>query len=87
LNVCSGSLPTRIATGLHCQGSLDIVLNLPLVSDWQMQNRSFYTLVTLVPAKKNTISRAKGRLHGCTACAAAVNRAATIPAGVRDLCE
>jgi hypothetical protein len=41
--------------------------------------------VTLVPAKKNTISNAKGRLQGCTAWAVAVNTAATIPAGVRDL--
>lgn len=44
-----------------------------------------YTFVTLVPARKKTISRAKGRFHGCTACATAVTVAATMPAGVRDL--
>jgi hypothetical protein len=43
--------------------------------------------VTLVPAKKNIMRRAKGRLHGCTACATAVRAAATIPAGVSDLCD
>ncbi len=41
-------------------------------------------MVTLVPAKKNTISRVKGKLQGWTACAIAVRVAATIPAGVRD---
>jgi hypothetical protein len=46
-----------------------------------------HTFVTLVPAKKNTMRRAKGRFHGWTACATAVNIAATIPAGVRDLCD
>lgn len=43
--------------------------------------------MTLVPAKKNTISSVKGKLQGWIACAAAVNTAATIPAGVRDLCD
>lgn len=46
-----------------------------------------HTFVTLVPARKNTIRSAKGRLHGWTACAAAVKAAATIPAGVSDLCD
>jgi len=45
------------------------------------------TFVTLVPAKKNTISSANGRFHGCTAWAIAVRVAATMPAGVRDLCD
>ncbi len=45
-----------------------------------------HTFVTLVPARKNTINKAKGRLHGCTACATAVSTAATIPAGVSDWC-
>lgn len=45
------------------------------------------TLVTLVPAKKNIIRRAKGRLHGCTACATAVRAAAMVPAGVSELCD
>jgi hypothetical protein len=41
--------------------------------------------VTLVPARKKTISRTKGRLHGCTACAAAVKPAVIIPKGVSVL--
>lgn len=45
------------------------------------------TLVTFVPARKNTINNVNGRLHGCTACAIAVKTAATMPAGVRDLWE
>jgi len=45
------------------------------------------TFVTLVPAIKNTINKAKGRFHGCIAWAIAVNTAATMPAGVRDLCD
>ncbi len=43
--------------------------------------------MTLVPARKKVIRRAKGKLHGCTACAIAVSTAATIPAGVKDLCD
>lgn len=52
-----------------------------------LQANIFHTLVTLVPAKKNTISNAKGKFHGCTAWAVAVNTAAMMPAGVRDLCD
>ena len=44
-----------------------------------------HTLVTRVPARKKTISRTKGRFHGWTAWAAAVNPAATIPNGVSVL--
>ena len=47
----------------------------------------FHTFVTLVPARKNTISKAKGRLQGCTACATAVSVAVTIPGYVKDLCD
>lgn len=40
-----------------------------------------------MPARKKTINRIKGKLHGCTACAAAVKTAATIPPGVSVLCD
>lgn len=43
------------------------------------------TFVTLVPARKNTMRSAKGKLQGCIAWAVAVKVAATIPAGARDL--
>jgi hypothetical protein len=46
-----------------------------------------HTFVTLVPARKNTISRMKGRLQGCTACATAVSVAAMHPQSVRVLCD
>jgi hypothetical protein len=45
------------------------------------------TFVTLVPARKNTPRRTKGRLHGCTAWATAVKAATIMPAGVRELCD
>lgn len=46
-----------------------------------------HAFVTVVPAKKNTINKVNGMFDGWTAWATAVTRAATIPAGVRDLCD
>ena len=46
---------------------------------------SFFIFVTFVPSKKKTPSSTNGRLHGWTACAAAVKPATTRPAGVKLL--
>jgi hypothetical protein len=87
LNMCSGSFPTRASRSLHRQLCLLIVLDLQDVSIHPVFQEKAHTFVTLVPAKKNKMSSAKGRLHGWTACAMAERPAATMPAGVRDLCD
>lgn len=46
-----------------------------------------HTLVTVVPARKNTTSSAKKTLQGCIAWTTAVNAATTIPNGVKDFLE
>jgi hypothetical protein len=82
---------------LHCQFGFNIVLNLKERRQRQQSSHKItppsfseiwepFTFVTLVPARKNTINKENGKLHGCTACATAVNTAATIPAGVSELC-
>ena len=43
------------------------------------------TLVTTVPVKKKTASRAKKTDQGCIACTVAVSRAKQTPSGVNDL--
>lgn len=61
------------------------MLYLRIVSECSgIQIELYHAFVALVPARKNIISNAKGRLHGCTAWATAVRAAATMPAGVRD---
>ena len=46
-----------------------------------------YTLVTVVPARKNITSSAKKTLQGCIVWTTAVNAATTIPHGVKDFLE
>jgi hypothetical protein len=71
---------------LHGELGFHIVFDLGSLAESLNQEISVLrTFVTLVPARKNTISRAKGRLQGWTAWAAAVKVAVTIPRGVRDL--
>jgi hypothetical protein len=84
--MCPCPFTTRVSGRLHRELSFDIVLYLLLVNRCPKiaLGRRFHTFVTRVPARKNTISKAKGKLQGCTACATAVNVAATIPAGVKD---
>ena len=49
--------------------------------------RHFYTLVTVVPARKKTASSAKKMLQGCIAWTTAVSAATIIPKGVKDFLE
>ncbi len=53
----------------------------------QRVDRALHTLVTAVPARKNTTSSAKKMLQGCMAWTIAVKAATTMPTGVRDFLE
>ena len=66
---------------------LDLRGSVSLFLDSHVEHVFVSTLVTVVPARKKTVSSAKQTLHGCRAWTTAVNAATTIPEGVSDFLE
>ena len=91
LDMCSSAFTPGGARGRESQSSFHVVFDLldHKLLYFQFGNYATLsdTLVTAVPARKNTTSRAKKMLQGCMAWTTAVKAATTMPKGVRDFLE